>query len=111
MNSESKTTDNQPSVGFATPLRIALLVTALLSSGAWIIQWLAAFSVPSTGSSATAGALVLGLLLATVITPFAVYRLMRSPSSRTVASYALTSVCLALLFLALLVGISLVAGV
>jgi hypothetical protein len=98
------------SMGFGFTLRVALLLALSLSFGAWIAQWLAAYPLRSFGASTTAGALVLGLLLSVLTTPFAIYRLIRFPSSRTMGSYLLTGICSLLLLLGLSLGITLVAG-
>lgn len=97
--------------GFTLHLRVTLLLAVLFACGAWTVQWLIAYPVQSVGSSATAGILVLGLLLAALGTPFAMYRLIRTPSSRTAMSYTLTCICFVLLLIALLTSYALLAGV
>lgn len=99
---------NQSVSGIAGPLRVALVTAALLAPIAWVVQYLGAFPVPSAASSATAGTLVVGLFLALIVTPIAIYRLVRSPSIRTPASYGLTGICFILFILALTIGIALV---
>jgi hypothetical protein len=74
------------------------------------MQWAEAFPVPSFGSSATAGALVLGAVLAIIAAPIGIFQLVRTPASRTGASYVLTGICLVPMLLALAAGITLLAG-
>ena len=110
MDSASKQTQRSDSAGLSKPLRTLLLTSLVLSVGAWTLQWAAGFPVPSLGSSATAAALIVGLLISVVATPFAIYRLVRFPATRTIGSYALTSICLALLLLGLTLGAVLLSG-
>ena len=100
---------NQSTSGIRGPLRAALITAALLAPIAWLVQYLAAFPVPSAASSATAGALVVGAILAVIVAPIAIFRLVRTPTSRTTISYMLTGICLVLAILALIIGVGIVA--
>lgn len=108
--SESRRNDSGSRIGFSVRLRIALIIAILLAYGAWLLQWMAAFPVPSLGSSATAGALTLGVALAIITAPIGIFQLARTPTSRTGASYVLTGICSVPLLLALAAGITLLVG-
>lgn len=94
--------------GITGPLRVALVVAAFLAPTAWVIQYFGAFPVASVASSATAVALVVGVILAFIVTPVAIVHLVRTPMARTPVSYALTGICLILMLLALLLGAAII---
>ena len=102
---------SQSTSGFRGLLRVALITTALLAPAAWLVQFYGAFPVPSAASSATAGVLVVGVTLAVIVAPIAIFRLIRTPAFRTPISYALTGICLVLAIIALVIGVAIVAHI
>src|SRR5271154_96426 len=93
--------------GFSQPLRVVLWGSPLLTCGAWLTQWHWRFPSPSPGASLTATAFALGALIWAISTLCALYRLVRSPPSRSLESYFLAGLGLALL---LLLGLSVAGG-
>lgn len=90
--------------GFSTYLRLALWAAPLLTCSAWLTQWLWRFPPMSLGAGLTAGSLALGVLVGAMAASFACFRLIRTPTARTIESYALAGINLILLFVALLAG-------
>ena len=102
---------NHSTSGFKGPLRVALVTTTLLAPAAWLVQFYGAFPVPSAASSATAGVLVVGVTLALIVAPTAIFRLIRTPAFRTPISYLLTGICIVLAIIALIIGVAIVAHI
>ena len=103
-------TYNRSVWGVTGLLRVVLVVAVLLAPTAWVVQYFGAFPVPSVASSATAGALIVGIILAIMVSPVAIFRLVRTPAARTSLSYTLTGICLILLLLALSLGVAIVGS-
>jgi hypothetical protein len=63
------------------PVKVALWVSPSLAIGAWTIQAIFRFTVPSRGSSLTAVALVLGVVCGGITALCAGYQLIRRPDA------------------------------
>jgi hypothetical protein len=93
--------------GSPLTLRVVLWGAPLAVAVAWLAQWHWHFPRHSLGASITAMLLVLGSVVASVSAVFAIYRLVRTPSSRSILTFVLVAINALILIGVLLVGISL----
>jgi purine-cytosine permease-like protein len=93
------------------PFTNALIaLPALVAIFAWIVQYIAKFEPATKGAGLTALALVVGSALSAVTAAVGIVRLVRSPTSRSVAGYSATLLALIVGLVGLLIAFALISG-